>query len=92
MIRYHIPPLEKEDVRDYILHRLNVAGGTDRVEFTHEAIHLIANFSSGVPRLINAICDRALLAGFAMETNKIDAQIINRCLQELSSYFSPREI
>ena len=87
MVRYHISPLEKDEIRDYVYHRLKVAGATADIEFSEGAIEVIANFSSGTPRLINMICDRALLAGFVSETKKIDLAIINKCLEELDSYF-----
>ncbi|MCX5696087.1 MAG: AAA family ATPase [Candidatus Omnitrophica bacterium] len=86
MVRYHILPLERFEIRDYIQHRLNVAGLTSGIEFSDDAIMAIADFSSGTPRLINMICDRALLAGFSAETKKIGRDIINRCLEELNSY------
>lgn len=89
MVRYHIAPLEKEEIRDYIYHRLRVAStGGRRIEFSDEAIQEIANFSGGTPRLINIICDRALLAGFVVETYNIDLNLINKCLGELQNYFA----
>src|SRR3989338_2289172 len=87
MVRYHILPLEKDEIRDYVYHRLNVAGSSGDIEFTEGAVEIIANFSDGTPRLINMICDRALLAGFVAETKKIDLAIINKCVEELDSYF-----
>lgn len=88
MVRYHILSLERPEIREYIKHRLNVAGLTNdsQIEFSDEAIIAIADFSGGTPRLINMICDRALLAGFAAEEHKIGREIINKCLEELSSY------
>ncbi len=83
MVKYHITPLEKDEIMDYINHRLNIAGSNGSIEFTDEAIKIIADFSAGTPRLINIICDRALLAGFVLETNTIDFNIINRCVEEL---------
>jgi general secretion pathway protein A len=87
MVRYHITPLDKDEVRNYIEHRLNFAGASGKIQFTDEAIEAITEFSCGVPRLINIICDRALLAGFTVETRSIDLSIINKCLQELDTYF-----
>jgi len=87
MVRYHIAPLDRDEIKSYIEHRLTTAGAVNRIEFTEEAIGFIADFSSGTPRLINMVCDRALLAGFVAETNKIDLDIIKRCLQELETYF-----
>ena len=87
MVRYHIMPLERAEIKDYIKHRLNIAGLIGQgIEFSEEAILAIADFSCGTPRLINMLCDRALLAGFAAETRRIDKNIINKCLEELNSY------
>ncbi len=87
-IRYHIPPLEKCDVTHYIHHRLGVASnGGNKIHFTDDAIQEISDFSRGVPRLINIICDRALLAGFNSEKFIIDTPIIKRCLDELGNYW-----
>lgn len=87
MVRYHITPLDKAGVRRYIDHRLNVAGSENKIKFTDDALQLIADFSYGVPRLVNIICDRSLLAGFVAETDTIDLDIIKKCLEELNNYF-----
>lgn len=87
MVRYHITPLEFNEIKTYINHRLNIAGAADnRIEFKDDAIELISKFSSGTPRLINMLCDRALLAGFVAETNIIDSNIIKKCLDEFDRY------
>lgn len=86
MVRYHIGPLDNDEIKSYISHRLEVAGSQGRVEFNNEAIDTISRFSGGTPRLINMICDRALLAGFVSETNHIDLNIIKKCIEELDSY------
>ncbi len=86
-VRYHISPLVKEEVENYIHHRLSVAGAGGRIKFSQEALQAISDFSAGMPRLINIICDRALLAGFVAETNLIDLDIFNRCAEELDHYF-----
>ncbi|HNX82109.1 MAG TPA: AAA family ATPase [Candidatus Omnitrophota bacterium] len=85
MVRYHIAPLERAEVKEYITHRLHIVG-SNKVHFNDEAVGMITEFSCGTPRLINIICDRALLAGFVAETDRIDAKIIGRCLDELGSY------
>ncbi len=85
MVRYHITPLEDQEVRGYILHRLGVANPDHHIEFDDEAIAAITKFSRGTPRLINMMCDRALLAGYVAGTHKIDAGIINRCIDELTA-------
>ncbi|MDP2937943.1 MAG: AAA family ATPase [Candidatus Omnitrophota bacterium] len=86
MVRYHITPLEENELNDYINHRLNIAGSNGRIKFTDETFKIISDFSCGVPRLINIICDRALLAGFVAETKTIDSDIINKCVKELNIY------
>jgi len=86
MVRYHIGPLDKDEIKSYIHHRLEVAGAHGKIEFSHEAVDLISRFSGGTPRLINMICDRALLAGFVAETNNINFNIMKQCIDELDSY------
>ncbi|MFA5410330.1 MAG: AAA family ATPase [Candidatus Omnitrophota bacterium] len=90
LVRYHITPLEKDEVKNYIVHRLGVAGSTGRIKFTEDAFQAISDFSGGTPRLINILCDRALLAGFVAETDTIDLTLINKCLEELGSYSTRR--
>jgi len=87
-VRYHITPLNQNEVKNYIEHRLNIAGGSlDKIKFSQEALEEIYNFSSGTPRLINIICDRALLAGFTAEVKIIDLDLIKKCTEELGAYF-----
>jgi len=90
MVRYHITPLDRNEVRNYIYHRLQTAGvnPADKIKFSEEAIGVISDFSGGIPRLVNIICDRALLAGFVGELRNIDANIVNRCVEELGVYFA----
>ncbi len=73
--RYHLGPLDKEETRAYIERRLEVAGGSD-IEFTASAIRRIYAFSGGVPRLINVLCDKALLCAYENATQKITGTII----------------
>ena len=90
MVRYHIGPLDNDEIKNYIDYRLEIAGSTrpeGKIEFNDEAIDTISRFSGGTPRLINMICDRALLAGFVSGTNHIDFNIIKKCVAELDSYF-----
>ncbi len=86
MVKYHVTPLDRNDVETYINYRLNIAGSAGKVKFRDEAFQAVYDFSLGTPRLINIICDRALLAGFINETDTIDSVIINRCLEELGNY------
>jgi len=88
-VRYHIGPLEIGEIDGYINHRLKIAGGSGRVKFTEDSIREIAELTSGTPRLVNVLCDRALLAGFVADTQTIGLDIINKCAQELGSHFIP---
>jgi len=63
---------------------LKVAGATRKLQFTSDAFEEIFLFSNGTPRLINIICDRALLAGFISETFRIDRKIIRKCIEEIN--------
>jgi general secretion pathway protein A len=77
-VHCHLDRLTPEDVRHYIDHRLNVATGGKRKQrlFTDEAMALIARYSHGIPRLINNLCDTALVYGFADEVKEIDARLV----------------
>jgi general secretion pathway protein A len=82
-LRHHIPPLAWEEVGEYIRHRLEVAGSDGRIHWSDGALLLIRRYSRGVPRLINVICDKALLAGYINETDVIDAGLIQRAIEDL---------
>jgi general secretion pathway protein A len=74
-VRYHLKPMDFEDTVHYIDHRLEVAGGRGGVIFSRPALKRIYRYSRGIPRLINAACDRVLLAGYTRDTAKISYQI-----------------
>ena len=74
-------PLPPSDVDEYIQHRLTVAGGKDTIEFTAEAVNLVAELSRGVPRRINLLCDRTLEAGRVEGTTVITPEIVRRANQ-----------
>lgn len=83
-VRYHLEPLSKEEVWQYIQHRLNVAGAKIDINFTPKALDLINEYTQGVPRNINILCDRALLIGFVEGTYEIDEKIIEKSIEEVS--------
>ncbi|MDD4879018.1 MAG: AAA family ATPase [Candidatus Omnitrophica bacterium] len=85
-VRYHILPLDKTEVGDYIYHRLRVAGADGNISFEPDALGEVYEYSSGVPRLINLICDRTLLLGFAMETKTMTLDMIKRSVEEIEGY------
>ena len=82
-LRFHLGPLTKRETREYIEHRLAVAGGEGRTIFFDETFPLIFRYSGGVPRLINTLCDTALLCGFAEESSQIDKSLILKAVEEL---------
>jgi len=82
-VRYHIPPLTLENTAMYIRHRLWVAGSDGSIAFEPEAISEIYHYSKGGPRLINAICDNALLAGYVKKTKNIDIDCVRKAIIQL---------
>ena len=86
-IRYHIGPLGQDEVRGYITHRLKIAGGNDRGFFDENAMSEIFKYSRGIPRLINIVCDKSLLAGYALEKRIVDAKVVRKCAKEIEGIF-----
>jgi general secretion pathway protein A len=84
-VRYHLDALLEDDVPDYIVHRLTVAGNTGHLSFADDAFGKIYDFSRGNPRRINILCDRALLIAYAGNGLEIDRKIIKRAIQDLKS-------
>ncbi|MGE5233104.1 MAG: ExeA family protein [Acidobacteriota bacterium] len=82
-VRYHLPPLSAAETAEYIHYRLHVAGGNSRPTFSRWALRRIHRYSGGVPRLINAVCDKALLCGYVLETDELDARHVGRAIREL---------
>src|SRR6185436_5344454 len=83
-VRCELTSLDQAGVAGYVSHRLKVAGhGESRVEFTTPALEEIYEGSSGVPRLINRICDRALQRGFASRSLQIDAGLVGNAIGDL---------
>ncbi len=80
---YDLLPLTEDETINYVAHRLKVAG-TEEQLFTSGAIHQIQSFTRGYPRLINIICDRAMLTGYVKEQKQIDADIVAECAREIS--------
>ena len=79
---YHLFPLTSSETKEYVLHRLKIASGRDVSFFTEEALGLVYRFSKGVPRLINQICDSALLSGYIYEIKLIDKKIMKEVIAE----------
>jgi type II secretory pathway predicted ATPase ExeA len=82
-VRFHITPLEKDEIEKYIYHRLAVAGSSGQIIFSPDSIDCIYRFSGGIPRIVNTVCDKALLAAYVAETKNITLPIIEDSIQEL---------
>jgi hypothetical protein len=82
-LRCEIKPLKAEDVSGYIRARLKVAGASRLDLFTADAVAMIHRASEGIPRLVNNICDNALLTGYAMNSRTITAEIISEVAESL---------
>ncbi len=80
-IRYHLRPMDLKDTAQYILFRLKVAG-MQRNIFTKESIENIYDYTGGVPRRINNICDLSLLVGFTKKIELIDSKIIQQLIDD----------
>jgi general secretion pathway protein A len=81
-ISCYLKPLSKNDAGEYIRHRLKIAGAEKKI-FKADTLPAVMSFSKGYPRLINSICDHALLTGYVKGVRQIDAKIIRECSKEL---------
>ncbi|HEY7449190.1 MAG TPA: AAA family ATPase [Vicinamibacterales bacterium] len=81
-IRYELKPLTRSEVAAYIAHRLALAGGS-AVSFEEKALQLIHKFAKGIPRLVNLICDRTLLAAYSARTNRISPGLVQSAVNSL---------
>ncbi|MDM8565941.1 AAA family ATPase [Candidatus Halobeggiatoa sp. HSG11] len=80
--RYHLLPLSAKDTQAYINHRLAISGAKNPI-FINAAMRLVYRYSGGIPRLINVICDRALLGGYVGNENKINSSIVRKAIKEV---------
>ena len=87
-VRYVLKPFTPGEVCEYIQHRLKVAEGPGTVRFTRGALDLIYYYSEGIPRRINALCDRALLICYTKNISKIDRRIVKLAVKDIGvDYF-----
>jgi general secretion pathway protein A len=89
-VRYHVGPLEVEEVPKYIYHRLKVARAQEEIEFSPQALRLIYHYSKGIPRRINVICDRCLLVGYVLARFDIDGDMVQQAVDEIRGVTQPR--
>jgi general secretion pathway protein A len=82
-VRYHLRPLKRWEVGQYIHHRLDISGAKGAPYFTSGALWRIHRYSSGVPRLVNSVCDKCLLAGYVQQRDRIDYRMVGLAIREL---------
>jgi general secretion pathway protein A len=80
--RYHLEPIGRDETAAYIRHRLQVCGAPGQI-FTDSAIDLVHKMSYGVPRLINVLCDRAMLGAFVEGKARVEAPIVRKAAAEV---------
>ncbi len=82
-VKFHITPLGGDEVGEYIYHRLKIAGSRGDINFSDAALEAVYKYSNGIPRIINKVCDKALLCAYVAETKDIELSMIERCIQEI---------
>src|SRR2546421_8294159 len=82
-VRFHLSPLRKFELSQYVQHRLQISGAKGPPFFTMPALWRIFGYSKGIPRLVNAVCDKCLLAGFVQQTERITFGLVGRAVREL---------
>jgi general secretion pathway protein A len=80
--RFHLDPLSREETYGYVRHRLRVAGSTTDI-FTRAALREIFRISGGIPRVINILCDRAMLGAYTQELHQVPASLVRRAGAEV---------
>lgn len=75
-IRPHLKPLTPEETGAYVAHRLTIAGGGSAVSFTPRALELVHRCTAGIPRLINLVCDRALLGAYSERAQRVTPEMV----------------
>jgi general secretion pathway protein A len=82
-VRYHLTPLKQNEICQYVQHRLEISGAQNTQRFTFPAMWRIFKYTKGIPRLVNALCDKCLLAGFVQQSDRITFGLVGRAVREL---------
>ena len=82
-IKWELLPLNLEETRGYIQHRLNIALGKGKVRFSRPAVEMVFRYSRGIPRMINVVSDRTLLIAFTQSTKKITPKIVKSAVSDI---------
>jgi general secretion pathway protein A len=88
LVHYELHPLSAHDVRHYIQHRLSLAGSNGRPHFTSWALRAIHRGSRGIPRLVNNLCDKSILAAFIRDSDEVTYWDVRRALRDHESLTS----
>lgn len=86
-VKFHLGALSEEDVSSYITHRLKVAGATNGDLFDEEARREVFRAARGVPRMVNVICDQALLQAFVGDERVVRGETVHRVIAEMEGYY-----
>ncbi len=84
LVHYELHPLARDDVENYIRHRLALAGSGGRPQFTPRAIRKIHRASRGIPRIVNNVCDKAILSAFIRESDEVNYWDVRRAVKDLA--------
>lgn len=90
-LRYNIQPLKKEETKEYIEQRLRIAGAMGPNYFSPKAMNEIYKYSKGIPRLINIVCDNALLLGYATDQKVIGPSVIREVIGDMEGLSSQKK-
>jgi type II secretory pathway predicted ATPase ExeA len=82
-LRFHLTALSADELRGYVLHRLEVAGAEGREIFAEDCYPLIYRYTGGVPRLVNTLCETAMLGAFAQEKDRVELAHVQSAVEEL---------
>ena len=92
MVHCNLEPLSTMETALYIQHRLNVAGATNRITFSNDAVEQIHQRAQGIPRQINTLCDRSLLAAYVRRDHQIIGTDVKNAINELSSVIQGKDV
>ncbi len=87
-VRFHVRALDRNELEGYIYHRLAVAGSPETINFFPESCDRVFSYSRGIPRIINIVCDKALLLGYVQETRFIGPDLIERSIEEIEGQYT----
>ncbi len=82
-IRYQLRPLTRDEVASYVSHRLMIAGGSASVTFQPKALDMVHRRTGGIPRLVNLVCDRSLLAAYSARANRVSPDMVYQAAENL---------